>query len=74
MKNSVLLSALLMIMLFATGSCRMHYERAPRVYGGDGYRANRHKFGNGKHHSVRKAYWGKKRYGPRPHDFRGKYH
>ncbi|MFI5195677.1 MAG: hypothetical protein ACHQD8_01185 [Chitinophagales bacterium] len=74
MRNKLLLSIVLLVMLFSFGSCVMHYDghgsaKIRHYY----YHGPRHHFGNARHHNVRTAFWGKHRYGPRPHNYRGKY-
>ena len=75
MRKKLLLLFTLLVMLLDMGmsSCTMRTVSGnPHVWQPTG-RTSRH-WGARGHYNQRRALWGKHRYGPRPHDQRGRYH
>ncbi len=69
MRNKIIFVGVLLLVIISFGSCRMHYERAPKRYF-QNTRTTKH-WGRERHVNTRRMFWGKHRSGMRPHHQRG---
>ncbi len=75
MKNKFILLATLVVFLFSFSSCYMRgeYGTPYHVWHPAGRAWHRH-WGVSYRSSAHHRFWGRHRYGPRPHSYRGHYH
>jgi len=73
-RKLVILFAFLGVLLVSFSSCRMRYAQVPSYKKMHSPQKTRRHYGARKSIWPRKAMWGKKHYGPRPHGSRGRYH
>lgn len=71
MKHKFLLSIALLVLLFATGSCRMHTVQGTPYSVWHITGRTHHHWGAPHHSTYRGRFWGGHRYGPRPNRHRG---
>ena len=71
MRNVIVLTIALILLVFSFSSCEMHYASGT-VYKSwhPSGRFSRH-WGRERHQNVQRMYWGRHKYGMRPHTHRG---